>query len=483
MNLLVVQRILGMLLMLFSITMLPPIGVSLHYHDGNATAFIYSFISLMIIGALVWIPARKQQRELRWGDGFLVVALFWIVLGVAGAAPLALSLRPNISLTDAVFEAVSGFTTTSATTLTHLDELPRSILYYRHQIQWLGGIGMVVLAVALLPMLGIGGMQLLKAETPGQVKETRLTPRITETAKALWLVYVLITAACAGCYWAAGMTPFDAIGHSFSTVSTGGFSSHDAGLGYFNNPTIEFIAIFFMFLGGINFSLHFIAWRQLSLRTYLRDSEWRVYAGVLIVGVALFSITLIATGTFSDDGYSVRSALFHVMSMLTTTGFETTDITVWPGALPVMLVLVTFMGGCVGSSAGGMKVIRWMLMWKQGTREVNRLIHPNAVFAVKLGGRPVPWRVIDAVWGFFSIYVVCFAVLMVLLIATGVDQVSAFSAIAACINNAGPGLGSVASNFSSISEPGKWICVLAMILGRLEVYPLIVLITPAFWRR
>lgn len=483
MNLLGVQRILGFLLMMFSITMLPPIGVSMYYHDGSASAFLYSFISLFLIGGLVWLPVRKQLNDLRWGDGFLVVALFWIVLGVAGAAPLALSLEPTISLTDAVFEAVSGFTTTSATILTHLDELPRSILYYRHQIQWLGGIGMVVLAVVLLPMLGIGGMQLLRAETPGQAKETRLTPRITETAKALWIVYVLITTACAVCYWAAGMTPFDAIGHSFSTVSTGGFSSHDAGLGYFNSPAIEYIATFFMFLGGINFSLHFIAWQRMSLRTYVRDSEWRVYVGVLLVGVVVFTTTLIAAGVFTDDGYSFRSALFHVTSMLTTTGYETSDISQWPGALPVMLILVTFMGGCAGSSAGGMKVIRWMLMWKQGTREVNRLMHPSATFAVKLGGRAVPWRIIDAVWGFFAIYVVCFAALMVLLVATGVDQVSAFSAIAACINNAGPGLGSVAHNFASISEPGKWICVLAMLLGRLEVYPLIVLITPAFWRR
>jgi len=483
MNLLVVQRILGILLMLFSATLLPPIGVSLYYQDGNAAAFFDSMTSLLVIGLLIWLPARKQQRELRLRDGFLVVALFWVVLSVAGAAPLVLSTRPDVSVTDAIFEAVAGFTTTSATTLTHLDEMPRSVLYYRHQIQWLGGIGMVVLAVALLPMLGIGGMQLLNAETPGQIKNARLTPRVTETAKALWIVYVLLTAACAACYWSAGMTPFDAIGHSFSTVSTGGFSSHDASLGYFNNPAIEIIATFFMAVGGINFSLHFIAWRHARFSNYVRDPEWRVYMTTILIGVVLCSAMLVASETFGDTGAAIRSGMFHVVSMLTTTGFETSDIASWPSALPVMLILITFMGGCAGSSAGGMKVIRWILMWKQGTREVNRLVHPSAVFPVKLGGRAVPWRIIDAVWGFFAIYVVCFAVLMVLLIATGVDQITAFSAIATCMNNTGPGLGAVAHNFTSLSDAGKWICVLAMLLGRLEVYPLIVLITPTFWRK
>lgn len=483
MNLLVVQRILGILLMLFSITMLPPLGVSLSFHDGYSTPFIDAFIGLLLVGLLVWLPVRKQHRELRVRDGFLVVALFWVVLGLAGAVPLVLSTAPDISLTDAVFEAVSGFTTTGATVLTGLDDMPASFQYYRHQIQWLGGIGMVVLAVALLPMLGIGGMQLLKAETPGPVKDTKLTPRITQTAKALWLVYVLITAACALCYWYAGMTPFEAIGHSFSTVSTGGFSSHDANLAYFNSPEIEYIAIVFMFLGGINFSLHFLAWRKLTLGEYFRDPEFRVYLAVLLIATLICTATLVNYHTFSNNGFAFRSALLHVVSMMTSTGFVATDFTVWPGALPVMLILITFAGGCAGSTAGGMKVVRWMLMWKQGTREINRLVHPNGVFPVKIGGRPVPWKVIDAVWGFFSIYVACFAVLMVLLIATGEDQITAFSAIATCINNTGPGLGEVATNFTSLTVAGKWICTLAMLLGRLEIYPLLILVTPAFWRK
>lgn len=483
MSLLVVQRILGILLMLFSITMLPPVAVSLYFQDGYTSPFIDAFTGLLLTGILVWLPVRKQIREIRLREGFIVVASFWVVLGLAGAVPLVLSTQPDISPSNAVFEAIAGFTTTNATTLVGLDAMPHSLLYYRQQIQWLGGIGMVVLAVALLPMLGIGGMQLLKAETPGQLKDTKLTPRITETAKALSLVYLLITAACAGCYWAAGMEPFDAIAHSFSTVSTGGFSTHDANLAYFNNPGVEFVAIVFMLIGAVNFSLHFVAWRRFSISDYFRDAEFRVYLGVLLAFTVIFSATLIAHHTFNDPGFAIRSALLHVVSMLTTTGYVATDFSVWPGALPVMLILITFAGGCAGSSAGGMKVIRWVMMWKQGTREINRLVHPSATFPVKIGGRPVPWRIIDAVWGFFAIYVACFAVLMVLLMATGEDQITAFSAIATCMNNTGPGLGHVANNFAQLSVPGKWICVLAMLLGRLEVYPLIVLVTPTFWRK
>jgi trk system potassium uptake protein TrkH len=412
-----------------------------------------------------------------------VVALFWVVLGVAGAAPLVLAHDLQISITDAVFEAVSGFTTTGATILTGLDGLPPSILYYRQQIQWLGGIGMVILAVALLPMLGVGGMQLLKSETPGPVKDARLTPRITQTARVLWVVYVAITAACAAGYWFAGMQPFDAIAHSFSTVSTGGFSTHDANLAYFNSAGIEFVAIVFMFLGGINFSLHFIAWRRWRLKDYLRDPECRSYAVILFVMSALCIVSLLATQTYDTFGEALRYGALQTVSMLTTTGFKTTAFSEWPYALPVILVLLTFIGGCAGSAAGGMKVIRWMLMSKQGSREVERLVHPSAILPVKLGDKAVDWSIVNAVWGFFAVYIVCFGMLMVALMATGEHQITAFSAIAACMNNTGPGLGAVANNFIHISDPGKWICTLAMLLGRLEIYPLLVLVTPVFWRR
>jgi trk system potassium uptake protein len=483
MNLPVVQRIFGLLLMLFSLTMLPPMLVGLHYGDGNWLPFLDAFVALAILGALVWWPVRKQQRELRLRDGFLVVALFWIVLGVAGAAPLLMSNRLDMTFTDAIFESVSGFTTTGAIIFPRLQDLPISVLYYRSQVEWLGGIGIVVLAVALLPMLGVGGMQLLRAETPGPVKDSKLTPRITETAKALWLIYLSVTAACAIAYWSAGMSTFDAVTHAFTTVSTGGNSTRDGSIGYFDSVAIELIAIVFMFIGAVNFSLHFLAWRHRRISSYFRDPEFKAYVRILLVGVGLYTLVLWLSNYVSEPGQALRLAVFHAVAMQTTSGFVTDDFTHWPGALPVILLLSAFIGGCAGSTSGGMKVVRWLLLWKQGQREVAQLVHPNAELPVKLGAKPIDTRVINAVWGFFAVYVVAFGVLMVSLLATGVDQVTAFSAIAACMTNAGTGLGDVATNFTSLSDIGKWICVMAMLLGRLEVFPLLVLVSRTFWRK
>lgn len=483
MNLSIVQRILGLLLMIFSVTMLPPLGVSLYYADGNWLPFLNAFVALLIIGLLVWWPVRRKQRELRLRDGFLVVALFWIVLGGAGAAPLLLSQSLNMSVTDAIFEAVSGFTTTGAIIFPSLEALPKSVLYYRSQIEWLGGIGIVVLAVALLPMLGVGGMQLLRAETPGPVKDSKLTPRITETAKALWLIYLAITLACAAAYWAAGMTPFDAVAHSFSTVSTGGNSTYDASLAHFDSALIETIAVIFMFIGGINFSLHFLAWRYRRLGDFFRDPEFKAYSRLLLFSIVLYTAVLWLTGYMSAPDGAFRLALFHAVSMQTTSGFVIDQFSLWPHALPVILVLSAFIGGCAGSTSGGMKVVRWLLILKQGQRQITQLVHPNAELPVKLGHKAMDVRVIEAVWGFFAVYVMAFALLMVLLMVTGEDQVTAFSAIAACMTNTGTGLGEVAQNFTGLTGLGKWICILAMLLGRLEIFPLLVLVSPSFWRR
>jgi trk system potassium uptake protein TrkH len=483
MNLLIVQRILGLLLMLFSLTMLPPIGVSLYFNDGNWVPFVDALGALLVLGFIVWFPVRKKIRELRVRDGFLVVALFWVVLGGAGAAPLLLSTQFEMSFTDAIFEAVSGFTTTGAVIFPSVETLPASVHYYRSQIEWLGGIGIVVLAVALLPMLGVGGMQLLRAETPGPVKDSKLTPRITETAKALWIIYVAITAVCAGAYWAAGMSTFDAILHSFTTVSTGGNSTHNASIGHFDNVAIEMIAVVFMFIGGVNFSLHFLAWRHRRVSSYFRDPEFQTFVRILAVSIVLYAVVLWFARHEGNPLHALRLAIFHATSMQTTSGFVTENFSLWPGALPVILMLSAFVGGCAGSTSGGMKVVRWLLMWKQGQREVTQLVHPSAELPVKLGSKPIDTRVIDAVWGFFAVYVVAFGLLMILLLATGEDQVTAFSAIAACMTNSGTGLGNVAHSFTSLTDTGKWICVLAMLLGRLEVFPLLVLVSPAFWRR
>ncbi len=483
MNLPVVQRILGLLLTMFSVTMLPPILVALLFRDGTWAAFGLAFLVVLGLGVVIWWPVRKIQRDLRLRDGFLVVALFWVVLGTVGATPLLLASNLQLSVTDAVFESISGLTTTGATVLTGLDELPRSILYYRQQLQWFGGMGIIVLAVAVLPMLGVGGMQLYRAETPGPVKDSKLTPRITETAKALWYVYLSITVACGLAYWAAGMTVFDAICHSFSTVAIGGFSTHDASIGYFNNTTIEMIAVVFMFIAGINFALHFLSFRNRSLGNYLQEPEFRAYVAILCGLTVIVLLYLFATGHYDTLHETFTRGLFQVVSIGTTTGFTTDRFATWPGALPVILILSSFVGGCAGSTAGGMKVIRWLLMYKQGVREVQRLIHPSAEIPVKLGSRAVHYRVVDSVWGFFAVYVVVFGAIMIVLLSTGLDQVSAFAAVSATLNNLGPGLGEVATGFGSVSDVGKWLSICAMLLGRLEIFTLLVLVTPAFWQR
>ena len=482
MNFPVVQRILGLLLMMFSVTMLPPIGIAALYGEESWLAFVYGFLLTVASGFVIWMPVRRVRKELRLRDGFLVVASFWLVLGTFGAAPLYFSEVPTLSLTDAVFESMSGLTTTGATVITGLDALPRAILYYRQQLQWLGGMGIIVLAVAVLPMLGVGGMQLYRAETPGPIKDTKLTPRITETAKALWYVYLGFTISCGVAYWVAGMGVFDAVCHAFSTVAIGGFSTHDLSIGHFQSVAVDFVAIVFMFLAGINFSLHFFAWRHNSVRHYFQDSELRAFAFILVVLSAIVIGTLLASGT-GTVSQSLVNGLFQTVSIATTTGYTTANYAAWPGAIPVLLIFASFVGGCAGSTAGGMKVIRWLLVYKQGTREITRLVHPNAEIPVRLGRKAVPYRVVDAVWGFFAVYVIVFAVMLAALMATGLDQVSAFSAVAATLNNLGPGLGEVTSGFMTVPDAGKWIAIVAMVLGRLEIFTLLVLITPTFWRR
>jgi trk system potassium uptake protein TrkH len=377
---------------------------------------------------------------------------------------------------------MSGLTTTGATVITGIDSLPKSILYYRQQLQWLGGMGIIVLAVAILPMLGVGGMQLYRAETPGPVKDTKLTPRITETAKALWYVYLAFTTLCMLGYMAAGMDWFDALCHAFSTVAIGGFSTHDLSIGHFDSTAINIVTIAFMFLAGINFSLHFFAWRNISVRHYMQDPEFRAYGFVLLILSAIVVVSLFWNNTYTDAQAGVIDGVFQAVSIATTTGFTTANYAAWPGALPVLLIFASFIGGCAGSTAGGIKVIRWLLIAKQGAREIARLIHPSAEIPVKIGNKAVPFRVVDAVWGFFSVYVVVFSIMLILMMATGLDQVTAFSAVAATLNNLGPGLGEVAAGFMTVPDPAKWIAVIGMLLGRLEIFTLLVLVTPTFWR-
>ncbi len=483
MNWTVVQRILGLLLMLFSVTMLPPILFSFIFQDGSWLPFVQGFGLTLLSGLLCWLPVHRSKKDLRLRDGFLVVAAFWTVLGTFGAAPLYFASSLDLSLTDAIFESISGLTTTGATVLTGLDTLPKSILYYRQQLQWLGGMGIIVLAVAVLPMLGVGGMQLYRAEAPGPVKDSKLTPRITETAKALWYVYLAFTVSCMVAYMFAGMGWFDALCHAFSTVAIGGFSTHDLSIGYFDSVAIDMVAIFFMFAAGINFSLHFFAWRNVSVGHYMQDPEFKAYATILLALSVVVAAILVQFSFYADPGSNIINGVFQAVSIATTTGYTTSDYSLWPAALPVILILASFVGGSAGSTAGGMKVIRWLLIYKQGMREVTRLVHPSAEIPIKIGTKAVTPRVVEAVWGFFAMYMIVFALMLIAMMSTGMDQVSAFSAVAATLNNLGPGHGDVSSGFMTVPDTAKWIAIAGMLLGRLEIFTLLVLFTPTFWRR
>ncbi|MCJ7814871.1 MAG: TrkH family potassium uptake protein [Xanthomonadales bacterium] len=477
-----VQRVIGFLIAGSSLMMLPPILVSLFYSDGSATLFLISAASLLALGLVIYFPVRNAKQELRLRDGFLIVVSAWLALVLVGALPFVLLTSPELSYIDAVFESMSGLTTTGATIITNIDALPRGVLYYRQQLQWLGGMGIIVLAVAILPMLRIGGMQLYRAETPGPMKDTKLTPRITETAKALWLIYVGITVTCIVAYWLAGMKMFDAVGHAFSTVAIGGFSTHDDSLAFWNNPTVEIVASVFMIVAGINFALHFTAWRRASAQPYFMDPELKVYASLLFAFAVIASFALYITGTYDTMAESFRYGAFQVISVMTTTGFTTAPFYAWGSFLPVLLILLAFIGGCAGSTAGGMKVIRVILLYRQSVREIQRLIHPHAVIPVKIGGIKTSDTVISAVWGFFFLYIASFAVMTILLTATGVDEETAYSSVAACLTNLGPALGNAGPNYAGLNDVAKVILSVAMLLGRLEIYTLLVLLSPAFWR-
>jgi len=475
-----VIQITGFLCMTFSLTMLAPLLVSLWYDDGEAERLLIYFVVMLVSGFLLWLPFRKRRYELRRRDGFFIVVIFWMLLSLLGLAPFVYGL--NLSFVDALFESVSGLTTTGATVISGLDDLPPSMLFYRQELQWFGGMGLIVLAVAVMPMLGIGGMSVYRAEAPGPMKEEKMTPRLASTARSLWALYLGLTLACALAYWYAGMSPFDAISHSLATVSTGGFSTHDASLAWFNSPAIEMVAVVFMLLGAINFSVHFLAWRHMSLWNYFRDTEVRAFLLLVLGMIVVTSLSLWLSGQMPDLLFAAREATFEVVSVITSTGFGLDDFSLWPTFLPALLIFSSFIGGCGGSTAGGMKVMRVMLLARLGYRELKLLIHSRGIFPIKIGGRRVRESTLQAVWGFFAVYALTFVVLMLLMMMCGLDQLSAFSAVATCMNNLGPGLGEVSQTFAHVSSGAKLVAVVAMLIGRLEIFTVLVLLHPAFWR-
>nr|WP_324123910.1 MULTISPECIES: TrkH family potassium uptake protein [unclassified Gilliamella] len=475
-----ILRIIGLLIALLSIFMLLPALIALIYRDGAGAIFVRSFFAALILGCLLWLPNRHQRHELNTREGFFIVVLFWVVLGTIGAFPFIFDTHINLNLTTAFFESFSSLTTTGATTIVHLDHLPKALLFYRQLLQWLGGMGIIVLAVAILPLLGVGGMQLYRAEIPGPQKDSKMRPRIAETAKTLWSIYILLTTLCAICLWAAGMNIFDAVSHSFSTISMGGFSTHDDNLAYFNSATINYIITIFLILSGCNFALHFAALNGLSIKVYWRDQEFRTFIFILLI-----LIVICACGVYFyqiKHKLSIDKIILQVVSVAATAGFTIDDINTWPSLLPLFLLCASFIGGCAGSTGGGLKVVRTLLLFMQGSRELKRLIHPNAIYTLKLNNRVVPERIIEAVWGFFSAYALVFLVSLFIIMATGIAASDSFYIVASSLNNLGIGLGSVSDNFASVSDMVKWVMIVDMLFGRLEIFTLLVLFTPTFWR-
>ncbi len=483
MQLSIVAKTIGLLLMVFSFAQVPPLIIDLIYSEGEYLSFVYSFALTVLGGLILWWPFKDVKKNFRLREGVLIVVCFWIVLSLFGTFPFLITDSiSSLSFSEAFFESMSGLTTTGATVLNQLDELPKSILFYRQQLQWLGGMGIIVLAVAVLPLLGVGGMELYHAESSGIAKD-RLTPKLRNTAIALWKIYVSLTVLCAVGYFLSGMSIFDAVSHSFSTVAIGGFSTHDSSIGYFNSATIETIAMFFMFLAGINFSLHFVAWNNRSLVDYIKDSEFKTYAMVLICSSIVVITVLSLNGQYESANETVRHSLFQTISIATTTGFTSQNYISWPSAIPVFLIMMSFIGACVGSTGGGIKVVRILVMFRLGMREIHKFIRPNAQVSVKLNKSSINEKALVSVLGFFSLYAISFFLILMLLMFAGLDQVTAYSATAATMNNLGPGLGDVAQNYSSVGEAAKWILSFSMLIGRLEVLTIIAIFHKAFWRQ
>ena len=481
---LAVTALVGRVLVLFSLLMAVPLGFALTEHDPAERAFLTAIVITFGAGVGLTLATRRFRRELQLRDGFVLVTLIWLVLPAFASLPLLLAI-PGISVTDAYFEAMSGFSATGATVLSGLDRLPLSVNVWRCFLQLVGGLGIIVLAVAILPLLGVGGAQLFKAEMTGPMKDTRLTPRIAETARGLWSVYFFGCVACFFAYRWAGMSWPDAFMHMCSTMSLAGFSSHDASFGYWNSPLLEAVAVCFMLLAGISVALYFVAWRQLSLRPLWRNVEARAFVGVMAAAVALISVYLWRAGSYPSYLEALRYTVFHVVSVGTTTGYSTQDYAQWPPFAPLLMLLLGCFATCGGSTGGGIKMLRMLLLLKQAQHELVRIVHPNAVNPVVISGQVVPQRVMQNIIAFMMVYGAMLVVLTMLMVFSGLDIVSAFTAVVACVNNIGPGLGIVgpAQNYSALSDFQTWICTFGMVLGRLEMLSLLVLFTPQFWRR
>jgi trk system potassium uptake protein TrkH len=483
-RLLPVSHVLGGMLMFFSVTYLMPIASAVIYDDGTLIDFIDAMLISLAAGFILWFGTRRHRRELKPRDGFLLVTLAWMLMAGIATVPLLLVID-DLSFTDAYFETLSGLTTTGATVLTGLDKLPPSINVWRHELNWLGGMGIIVMAVAILPLLGVGGMQLYKAETTGVMKDSKLTARIADTAKALWLVYFGITVACILSLKAVGMNWLDAICHAFAAMGLGGFSTYDDSVGHFDSPAIEAVLIFFMMVAGMNFATHFVAWRGRSLRAYLTDMEAKAFVALIVSSTIVCSLYLTVLGTYPGFLTALRHVAFNLVSIATDCGFASVDYDKWPIFVPLWMLFLSCVSVSSGSTGGGIKMIRTLILAQQGLIELKRLVHPSLVAPLRVGDTAIPQQIAGAVLGFIFLYILAVGELTFFLVASGLDFTSSITAIVACINNAGPGLNVVgpAQNYQSLTDFQTWVCAFAMLLGRLEVLTVFVLFTPAFWRR
>ena len=479
-----VVALVGRMVVLFAMLMGVPFLFALAEHDAAEGPFLVAMGITALSGLAMSLSTRRFKRELQPRDGFLLVTMTWLVLPAFGALPLMLAL-PDLSFTDGYFEAMSGLTTTGATVLTGLDKMPLSVNVWRCFMVLIGGMGIIVLVVAILPLLGVGATQLFNSETAGPMKDQKLTPRMAETARGLWGVYFGIFMACLLSFRLAGMGWADAFMHACSTMGLGGFSSYDASFGAFNSPVIEAVAVFFMLVAGINFSLYFLVWRKRSMGVLWRDIEARSFVALMVGSVLLVAGFLTLQGVYPTFLESLRHAAFSVVSVATTTGFATVDYALWPMFAPVLMLALCCFATCAGSTGGGIKLIRSLLLQKQALRELTRIVHPRAVVPVTFGGSVVSAQVMSSVMAFMLIYGFVLTSVGMLLLLSGLDVVTAFTAAIACINNTGPGLGQVgpASNYQGLTDFQTWVCTVAMMLGRLELLSVLVLFTPAFWRK
>jgi trk system potassium uptake protein TrkH len=482
-TLLPVANVFALVMMVFSATMLAPLIMAVWQLDAALWSFVMSAVATFVLGALLWLGTRQFKRELKTRDGLMLVALTWVALPAVAGFPLWHYLP--INFTAAYFEAASGLTTTGGTVLSGLEYLPRSINLWRHLLSWLGGMGIIVLAVAILPMLGVGGMQIYRAEMPGPMKDSKLTPRIGQTAKLLWAVYAGLTAACIVALKLAGMNWFDAVCHGFSALALGGFSTYDASIGHFNSLSIEMVLTLFEILAALNFATHFLAWSQRGVTAYFRDAEAKAILTVLGVSCLGAAIFLFVKGTYADFPTALRNAIFNLVSIATDSGLHTQDYARWPIFVPMWMMFLSCIVASSGSTGGGIKMIRTLVLAKQAHRELNQLVHPNMVRPLKVGGAVIANRVVFAVLAFVFLYFMSIVTLIFVLLASGLDFMTSLSAIVACINNAGPGLGLVGpgSNYGVLNNFQTWVCSAAMLLGRLEIFTILVLFTPTLWRK